>query len=207
MLLVLDNCEHVIEAAAALAVDTLRGRRACGFWRPAASVTHRGRTRAPSVTAGEPSHSEAAFRCRGCQLPRRLFVERPAATMNEFELTDADAAIVAEICENWTEFRLRSSLQQPASRSPSTTTWSGNLGKMARSATRPPFGLPRVRVAVGTSRLSSREEGKAIIFTPVRESSEESQLRSCRRSRSDASASPKKLQVLSSTCARTGRRS
>ena len=34
--------------------------------------------------------------------------------MNEFELTDADAAIVAEICENWTEFRLRSSLQQPA---------------------------------------------------------------------------------------------
>ncbi len=25
MLLVLDNCEHVIEAAAALAVDTLRG--------------------------------------------------------------------------------------------------------------------------------------------------------------------------------------
>ncbi len=52
--------------------------------------------------------------------------------MNEFELTDADAAIVAEICENWTEFRLRSSLQQPASRQ----------GKMARSATRPPFGLP-----------------------------------------------------------------
>src|SRR5437899_9321432 len=42
-------------------------------------------------------------------------------------------------------------------------------------------------------------------FTPVRESSGESQLRSCRRSRSDASASPKKLQVLSSTCARTGR--
>jgi len=27
-----------------------------------------------------------------------LFVERAAATMNEFELTDADAAIVAEIC-------------------------------------------------------------------------------------------------------------
>jgi NAD(P)-dependent dehydrogenase (short-subunit alcohol dehydrogenase family) len=40
-------------------------------------------------------------------------VERAAATMNEFELTDADAAIVAENCENWTEFRLRSSLQQP----------------------------------------------------------------------------------------------
>ena len=39
-------------------------------------------------------------------------------------------------------------------------------------------GCPRVPVAVRTSRLSSREEGKAIIFTPVRESSGESQLRS-----------------------------
>jgi hypothetical protein len=208
MLLVLDNCEHVIEAAAALAVDTLRRRRACGFWRPAASVTHRGRTRAPSVTAGEPSHSEAAFRCRGCQLPRRLFVERPAATMNEFELTDADAAIPSlrsvKIGRNSACDRVCSS---PRAGRRAQRHGQGNLGKMARSATRPPFGLPRVRVAVGTSRLSSREEGKAIIFTPVRESSEESQLRSCRRSRSDASASPKKLQVLSSTCARTGRRS
>ncbi len=30
MLLVLDNCEHVIEAAAALAVDTLRGAGRAG---------------------------------------------------------------------------------------------------------------------------------------------------------------------------------
>src|SRR5260370_3337794 len=161
------------------------------------AVTHRGRTRAPSVTAGEPSHSEAAFRCRGSQLPGRLFVERAAATMNEFELTDADAAIVAEICENWTEFRLRSSLQQPASRSPSTTTWSRPSrrieprqcqGKWPDRPLDHRSGCPRVPVAVRTSRLSSREEGKAIIFTPVRESSGESQLRSCRRSRSDALA-------------------
>jgi Enoyl-(Acyl carrier protein) reductase len=71
-----------------------------------------------------------------------LFVERAAATMNEFELTDADAAIVAEICENWTEFRLRSSLQQPASRSRPPDRTVPMPGKMARSATRPPFGLP-----------------------------------------------------------------
>jgi hypothetical protein len=155
------------------------------------------------------SHSEAAFRCRGSQLPRRLFVERAAATMNEFELADADAAIVAEICENWTEFRLRSSLQQPASRSPSTTTWSRQSGRIepcqcqGKWPDRPldhRSGCPRVPVAVRTSRLSSREEGKAIIFTPVRESSGESQLRSCRRSRSDASASPKKLQVIIYLC-------
>jgi hypothetical protein len=46
--------------------------------------------------------------------------------------------------------------------------------KMARSATRPPFGLPRVPVGIRTSRVSSRETGKALIFTPVRESSGES---------------------------------
>jgi hypothetical protein len=45
-------------------------------------------------------------------------------------------------------------------------------GQIGRSTTR--SGCPRVPVAVRTSRLSSREEGKAIIFTPVRESSGES---------------------------------
>jgi hypothetical protein len=44
-------------------------------------------------------------------------------------------------------------------------------GKMARSDPRPPFGLPEVPVAARTSRLSSREAGKALLFTPVRESS------------------------------------
>jgi Transposase DDE domain group 1 len=47
-------------------------------------------------------------------------------------------------------------------------------GKMARSAPRPPIGLPEV--AVRTSCLSSREAGKALIFTPVRESSGESRV-------------------------------
>ena len=41
--------------------------------------------------------------------------------------------------------------------------------KMARSAPRPPFGLPKVMVAVRTSRLSCWKAGKARIFTPVRE--------------------------------------
>ena len=55
-------------------------------------------------------------------------------------------------------------------------------GKMARSAPRPPFGLPEVLVAVRTSRLSCRKAGKARIFTPVRESSGESRLRTKSRS-------------------------
>ena len=72
-------------------------------------------------------------------------------------------------------------------RSPSTTTWSRQSrriepcqrqGKWPDRPLDHRSGCPRVPVAVRTSRLSSREEGKAIIFTPVRESSGESQLRS-----------------------------
>ncbi len=50
------------------------------------------------------------------------------------------------------------------------------LGKMARSAPRPPFGPPVVLGPVRTSRLVYREGGKALIFTPVRESSGECRL-------------------------------
>src|SRR5439155_27274730 len=104
---------------------------------------------------------------------------------NECQRTDGDAAIDAATCGNWTEFRLRSSLQQPASRSPSTTTWSRESRRIEPcqcqgQCPHPPLdhrsGCPRVPVAVRTS-LSSREEGKALLFTPVRESSGESQLK------------------------------
>src|SRR6516225_5675443 len=49
--------------------------------------------------------------------------------------------------------------------------------KIARSAARPPFGLPEMLVAVHTSRLSCREAEKAPILTPVQESSGESKTR------------------------------
>ena len=48
--------------------------------------------------------------------------------------------------------------------------------KIARSAHRPPFELPKVMVAVRTSPLSCWKAGKTRIFTPVRESSGESRL-------------------------------
>ena len=52
------------------------------------------------------------------------------------------------------------------------------LGKMARSALRPPFGLPEVPVNrlhhSCTTRPPSEEAGKAVLFTPVRESSGDS---------------------------------
>jgi hypothetical protein len=43
--------------------------------------------------------------------------------------------------------------------------------KMARSAPRPPFGLPELTIAVHTSLLSCRKARKTRVFTPVRESS------------------------------------
>jgi hypothetical protein len=102
MLLVLDNCEHVIEAAAALAVDTLRGGRACGFWRPAASVTHRGRTRAPSVPL-ESLPQRGSFPLPRLSTSPPIVRGTRGGDMNEFELTDADAAIVSSeegfLCE------------------------------------------------------------------------------------------------------------
>ena len=52
--------------------------------------------------------------------------------------------------------------------------------KIARSAPRPPFGLPELTVAVRTSLLSCRKAGKTRVFTPVREPSGESRLISVR---------------------------
>ena len=49
--------------------------------------------------------------------------------------------------------------------------------KIARSAARPPFGLPEMLAAVHTSRLSCREAEKSPIFTPVQESSGESKVK------------------------------
>jgi hypothetical protein len=51
------------------------------------------------------------------------------------------------------------------------------LGKMARSAPRPTFGLPEALLVVCTPRLSCRKAGKARIFKLVRESSGESRLK------------------------------
>jgi hypothetical protein len=59
-------------------------------------------------------------------------------------------------------------------------------GKMARSAPRPPFGLPDALVTVLTSRLSCRKAGNRRIFAPDRESSGGSRLTRCLRNRVQA---------------------
>lgn len=100
LLLVFDNCEHMIEAVTALVEDILRG--------------------APRIhilaTSREPLRAEGEWvqRLQPLDLPPRsanltakqaiafsaveLFVERASAALDTFVLTDADAAATVEIC-------------------------------------------------------------------------------------------------------------
>ena len=100
MLLLLDNCEHVIDAAAGLAEAVLRGA-------PGVSILATSRERsgswASAITASAPS--VARSRLRNGRSPRaatfpavQLFVERVSAIVEDFELTDANAPMVIEIC-------------------------------------------------------------------------------------------------------------
>jgi predicted ATPase/DNA-binding winged helix-turn-helix (wHTH) protein len=100
LLIVLDNCEHVVEAAATLAEKVLK--RAAGVHILATS-------REPLRSKGEWVH-----RLRPLDIPPasatltaadalayaaiELFAERAMASLDSFELNDADAPIVADLC-------------------------------------------------------------------------------------------------------------
>jgi predicted ATPase len=101
MLLVLDNCEHVIGAAAALALSILKG---------ASDVHILATSREPLCTEGEhvyhlsplqsPPGTAGLGAAEALGFPAvQLFVERAAASLDEFVLSDADALIVADICQ------------------------------------------------------------------------------------------------------------
>jgi len=100
VLLVLDNCAHVIEAAAALAVRLLRG---------APDVRILATSREPLRVCGEhihrltplqiPPNSAHLSAAEALRFPAvQLFVAQAAASLDWFELTDAEAPSVAEIC-------------------------------------------------------------------------------------------------------------
>jgi predicted ATPase/DNA-binding winged helix-turn-helix (wHTH) protein len=100
MLLVLDNCEHVAEAAANLAVTILES---------AAGVNVLATSREPLRAQGEYLHRLTALdtpplstrldATEALAFPAvELFVERAAAGLGDYQLDDADAPIVAEIC-------------------------------------------------------------------------------------------------------------
>ncbi len=101
MLLLLDNCEHVIDAAANLAAAVLTGvpgvnilatsREPLGV---AGEREHRlGPLSSPASSAGLRAAEAAAFPAV------QLFVERVTAIVEDFALTDANAQPVIEICQ------------------------------------------------------------------------------------------------------------
>src|SRR5262249_41113843 len=100
MLLVLDSCEHAIEAVAALVEQMLDGS-------PKVHIVTT--SREPLRAKGErvnrlsplavPANSSGLTASEALAFPSvQLFVERAAANLDGFELDDADAPLVADIC-------------------------------------------------------------------------------------------------------------
>ncbi len=100
MLLVLDNCEHVVEAVAELVLELLRGVE--GLHILATS-------REPLRAEGEHVHRLSPLECPPVSAALsaaeaftfsavQLFVERATASSDVFELNDENAPVVAEIC-------------------------------------------------------------------------------------------------------------
>ena len=98
--MVLDSCEHVVEAAASAA-------EAVSSSAPTVHVL--ATSREPLRAAGErvhrltplesPSMSAGLSAAQALTFPGiQLFVERVAASLDDFELSDADAPIAADIC-------------------------------------------------------------------------------------------------------------
>jgi predicted ATPase len=118
MLLLLDNCEHVIDAVAGLAAAVLSGalgvnilatsREPLGV---AGERVHRlGPLGSPPISSGLTAAEAAAFPAV------QLFVERVTGIVEDFALTDANAAPVVEIARGSTACRWRSSSPRLASR-------------------------------------------------------------------------------------------
>jgi predicted ATPase len=100
LLIVLDNCEHVVEASAALAERVLEG--APGVHILATSRQLLGSDgewvhRLQSLDIPPPSATLTAAQALAYSAIQ-LFTERAVASLDSFELSDADASIVAELC-------------------------------------------------------------------------------------------------------------
>ncbi|MBP0589498.1 helix-turn-helix transcriptional regulator [Paraburkholderia sp. LEh10] len=102
MLIVLDSCEHVIDDAALLAEQVMRG---------APNVVVLAASRQPLRATGEhlhrlpplrsPPESASLTVAQALKFPAvQLFVDRATEAHRGFELRDEDAPIVADICRN-----------------------------------------------------------------------------------------------------------
>jgi predicted ATPase/DNA-binding winged helix-turn-helix (wHTH) protein len=100
MLLVFDNCEHLADAAASLAVEVLKGASAVHVLatsrEPLRAQGERLHRLSPLETPALPIRLKAA---EALAFPAvELFVVRAVDSLGEYELVDEDAPIAAEIC-------------------------------------------------------------------------------------------------------------
>jgi predicted ATPase/DNA-binding winged helix-turn-helix (wHTH) protein len=100
MLLVLDSCEHVLDAAANLVEEILKSAPHVHIL---ATSREPLRTRRESVQRlaplGVPEATNNLSAADAMTFPAiQLFVERVAANLEGFEISDADAPVVADIC-------------------------------------------------------------------------------------------------------------
>jgi predicted ATPase/DNA-binding winged helix-turn-helix (wHTH) protein len=102
ILIVLDNCEHVIEIVATLAEGIVRHTRTTNIL-----ATSREALRADGEHVhrlgplAAPPTSEELTAAQALAFPAvQLFVERAVAAQDTFELTDPDAPLVAELCRH-----------------------------------------------------------------------------------------------------------
>jgi predicted ATPase/DNA-binding winged helix-turn-helix (wHTH) protein len=100
MLLLLDNCEHVIDAAAGLAGALLSGTSGVNILatsREPLGVSGERVHRLASLNSPEPSPGLTATEAKAFPAVQ-LFVERVTAIVEDFALTDANASLVVAIC-------------------------------------------------------------------------------------------------------------
>ncbi|MBP7355167.1 MAG: tetratricopeptide repeat protein [Longilinea sp.] len=101
LLLILDNCEHVIDACASLAEALLEVNpqlHILASSREALGLTGENIFRVPSLEAPDPRHLPPWEQFSHCEAVR-LFAERAAAAQPEFELTPDNGPAVAQICQ------------------------------------------------------------------------------------------------------------
>ena len=100
LLIVLDNCEHLIDSCARLAEQVLRGSagtRTLATSREALGIAGEVAWRMPSLQAADPD-ADWSVEQLGGYAATRLFVQRAVAASATFRLTAENAAAVARIC-------------------------------------------------------------------------------------------------------------
>lgn len=101
LLLVLDNCEHLLEACARLAEALLKNAPQLKIFvssREALGIAGEYAYRVPSLTIPDPRQLSKLIDLQDCEAVR-LFTERSRAVLPSFEVDESNAPAIARICQ------------------------------------------------------------------------------------------------------------